>query len=109
MDKKDLTQIREEFAQVIEDNINPQFEDIRGRLGNVEKGLEQVKLEMVTKSYLDDKLADLEGGLVAKLRKEDTKMSRLIEIMKNKSLLSKSGVNELSQFNIFPKTHHQEN
>ena len=88
MEKRDLKQIREEMAQVIEDNINPQFEGIRTqfeevgtRIGNLEKGLNQVRLEMVTKSYLDDKLADLEGGLIAKLKKEDIKMNRLIEIM----------------------------
>lgn len=108
MEKKDLKQIREEIAEVIEDNINPQFEKVRTRLDNVEKGLEQVKSQMVTKSYLDDKLADLEGGLVAKLRKEDTKMNRLIEIMKKKSLLSKSEVKELNEFKIFPKFTKQE-
>lgn len=95
--------IREDFAQVIEYNINPQFDEVRGRLDGVENRLSRVESQMVTKSYLDDKMAELEGGLVVKLRKEDIKMNRLIEIMKKKSLLSKSEVKELNEFKIFPK------
>lgn len=114
MEKRDLKQIREEMAQVIEDNVNPQFEEIRTqfegvgtRIGNLEKGLDQVRSEMVTKSYLDDKLADLEGGLIAKLKKEDIKMNRLIEIMEKKSLLSRAEIKELNQIKVFPKFSNQ--
>ncbi|PIS42207.1 MAG: hypothetical protein COT24_04670 [Candidatus Kerfeldbacteria bacterium CG08_land_8_20_14_0_20_40_16] len=115
MKKKDIKQIRKEIAEVIEDNINPQFEDIRvqlegvekrldGRIDGVEKRLERVDSQMVTKSYLDDKLADLEGGLITKLRKEDQKMNLLVEIMRRKSLLTKADVKLLDEFRIFPKT-----
>ncbi|PIY97095.1 MAG: hypothetical protein COY66_01255 [Candidatus Kerfeldbacteria bacterium CG_4_10_14_0_8_um_filter_42_10] len=96
MDKKDLKQIRIEIAEVIEDNINPHFEDIQ-------KDVQEIKTNMVTKSYLDDKLAELEGGMVAKLRKEDRKVNRLVEILQKKSLLTKEDVKQLEELKVFPK------
>jgi hypothetical protein len=56
-----------------------------------------------TKSYLDDKLANLEGGLIAKLRKEDEKVNRLAEMLKQKNLLTESDIKELGQLQVFSK------
>ncbi|HLC89432.1 MAG TPA: hypothetical protein VJG65_00570, partial [Patescibacteria group bacterium] len=82
MDKKDLKKIRGELASVIEDNINPQFEivhkrfedvnkrfeDVNKRFEDVNKHFGRIEATMVTKSYLDEKLADLSGDLVVKLK-----------------------------------------
>lgn len=43
---------------------------------------------MVTKDYLDDKMADLRGDLVVLTRKEDTKLRALVDILKEKSVLN---------------------
>lgn len=97
LEEKDIKQIGEEMGKIIEDNINPQFEEIRYRLDKIET-------TMVTKSYLDDKLADLEGNLISKLRKEDEKVNRLIEILQNKSVLNSEDTKQFQEFQIFPKT-----
>lgn len=96
IDQNDLQKIGEEMGKVLEQNITPQFEEIRGRLDKIES-------TMVTKSYLDDKLADLEGNLVGKLRKEDEKVNRLIEVLKNKSVLDDRDVKMLEEFHVFPR------
>ena len=111
LEEKDIKQIGEEMGKIIEDNINPQFESvykqldkISGRLDGVDGRLDRIEATMVTKSYLDDKLADLEGNLISKLRKEDEKVNRLIEILQNKSVLSSEDTKQFQEFQIFPKT-----
>lgn len=66
--KKDLQQIHEELAKVIEGNINPQFEKIYtrlegidgrlagidGRLNGHDSRFDKIEATMVTKSYLDE-------------------------------------------------------
>ena len=59
--------------------------------------------QLPTKSYLDDKLADLEGGLVTKLRKEDEKLNRLAGMLKEKKLLNDADIAELQRLQVFPK------
>lgn len=109
--------MREEFCQVIEDNVNPQFDEVNKkfdlvdkrfdevdkRFDKVDKRFDKIEANMVTKSYLDDKIADLEGGLISKLRKEDDKVNRLIEIMRKKSLLADHDVKHLNELQVFPK------
>lgn len=117
MDKKDLKQIREEFALVIEDNINPQFEElnkksdkleedirhIKGDIQGVKEDVHGVKSQMVTKAYLDEKLIDLTGDFVVKLKKEDAKVNRLIEMMDGKKILDKKEIKELGKIKVFPQ------
>lgn len=57
MEKKDIKQIRKEISEVLEDNISPQFEEIR-------EDVKEIKANMVTKVYFDDRLVDLDGGLI---------------------------------------------
>ena len=59
--------------------------------------------QLPTKSYLNDKLADLEGGLVTKLRKEDEKLNRLAGMLKEKKLLNDDDIAELQRLQVFPK------
>ena len=81
------------------ENIDNQFANAASDLSTLAGKVDQLP----TKSYLDDKIAELEGGLITKLRKEDDKVNRLLEIMKQKSLLSESEVAELVGLQIFPK------
>jgi len=113
LEEKDIQKIGEEVGRVIEQNINPQFDEIRGRLDKIEaimvtkdelnNKIGRIEAEMVTKSYLDDKLADLDGNLVVKLRKEDGKINRLIEILKSKSMLTEDEVAQFKDFQVFPR------
>ncbi len=48
LDERDIKKISEEVANVIEQNVNPQFEDLRKDIG-------ELRAAMVTKTYLDEK------------------------------------------------------
>ena len=69
MEKNDIQQIQEAvqkqiqetvqltFTKIWEDNIEPAFNELNNRVSSLENKVSQLP----TKSYLDDKLADLEG------------------------------------------------
>lgn len=109
MEKNDIQQIQEavqlSFSKIWEDNIEPainglsnQISELNGRVSGIEDNVSQLP----TKSYLDDKLADLEGGLITKLRKEDQKMNRLVDMLKQKDVLDDADLKELKNLQIFP-------
>ena len=86
------------FTKIWEDNIEPAFNELNNKVSSLEDKVSQLP----TKSYLDDKLADLEGGLITKLRKEDQKMNRLVDMLKQKEVLNDSDLKELKNLQIFP-------
>lgn len=96
LEEKDIQKIGEEVGKVIEQNINPKFDEIRGRLDKIEA-------TMVTKTYLDDKLSDFADNLDAKCRKEDGKVNRLIEILKDKSIINKGEAMQLKDSQVLPQ------
>ena len=55
----------------------------------------RIKALMVTKDYLDEKLADLRGDLVVLTRKEDTKVKALINLLKNKKIITPGDAKQL--------------
>lgn len=56
------------------DRMDQKLDRMEGRIGKVES-------QMVTKSYLDDKLAGLRGDLIALTRKANVKLSVLVETL----------------------------
>jgi len=104
LEPKDLQKIGEEFGKVIEQNITPQFDSLHQKVESLNQRVGRIEAEMVTKSYLDDKLAELEGGLITKLRKEDTKLNHLVDILKQRKVLTEQDAKQLAEFQIFPKT-----
>lgn len=76
-------------GEILEQNILPQFDTIRA--------------EMVTKSYLDDKLADLRGDLVVLTRKEDTKLRELVSVLREKNILTDPDIKRILSMEPFPQ------
>ncbi|MFH1172960.1 MAG: hypothetical protein V1692_00335, partial [bacterium] len=117
IEDKIMPRIGVEMGRVIEENLMPVLGELRDDVDSLKSdvnglrsdvdGLKdevgKIRNEMVTKSYLDDKLADLEGGLVSKLRKEDGKVDHLIGLLKNKSILSVQETEQLKEYQIFPR------
>ncbi|MDO8599333.1 MAG: hypothetical protein Q7S02_04445 [bacterium] len=60
-----------------------------------------IKAVMVTKDYLDEKMADLRGDLVVLMRKEDTKLKKLIEKLRARDVLSEIDVQEIVRMEPF--------
>lgn len=60
---------------------------IKSDIGSMKSDIISIKSRMVTKDYLDDKIADLRGDLVLLARKGNTKLSILVEdLVAQKSL-----------------------
>ena len=84
-------------------DTDKRFNSIDERFSDVDKHFSKIESTMVTKDYLDDKLADLRGDLVVLLRKEDLKMKKLIEILKKRKFLNNSEFNEIMSMEPFPQ------
>lgn len=95
LNPEDIKQIGNEVGQVIEHNLLPTLEEMQREIAGI-------KRDMVTKWYLDDKLADLEGSVIIRQRKEDKKVNLLIELLREKSILVDSEVKQLHEFQVFP-------
>jgi len=115
LDSDDIKKIGVEVGKVIEHNITPAIDGLRqhvdarldkvdARLDKVDARLGKVESQMVTKSYLDDKMAELEGGVIVRQRKEDKKVNLLIELLQSKSVLAETDVKQLKEIQVFP-TH----
>ena len=87
----------EAVGLMIEQNINPQLDDMRSDIASI-------KATMVTKDYLDEKMADLRGDLVVMVRKEDTKLRELVTILKEKSVLQEPDVKRILAMEPFAGT-----
>ncbi|HRY63492.1 MAG TPA: hypothetical protein P5267_02755 [Patescibacteria group bacterium] len=96
--KQDKTEEILEIVSFIKDNAVT-----RGEFNDLADEVRKMKTEMVTKDYLDDKMADLRGDLVVLTRKEDTKIKELIKILESKKVLSKSEVKKILSMEPFPQ------
>ena len=84
--------------------INDFADHVEKRFDGVESRLDKVESTMVTKDYLDDKLADLRGDLVVLMRKEDKKVMALIDILKERKLITDDDVKKIMAMEPFPQS-----
>lgn len=77
-------------------------EEFDSRLDIVEQRLTKIEAVMVTKDYLDDKLADLKGDLIVKQRKIEGRIDTLVTMLRDKNLLQPTDVKLLFDLRIFP-------
>jgi hypothetical protein len=75
-----------EFAN----NVYQKFADIDERFNVLEKRAEKIEAQMVTKYYLDEKLADLRFQLEEKIEKTDKCLNGLIITLENKQIIALS-------------------
>ncbi len=73
------------------------------RFEKLENNLTAIKSQMVTKTYLDEKLSDLRGDLTILMRKEDTKLKALVEILAEKKVLSSDDAKKIFSLEPFPQ------
>lgn len=99
-----MKQIKEVFREEFKTGFREGFTEVWE--GNLEPSLNQLHeavAQLPTKSYLDDKLANLEGDLIKKLRKEDEKVNRIAQLLKEKQIFTDKDVTELQNLQVFPK------
>ena len=83
--------------------INEFSSRVDERLDKLEGKVDKIEATMVTKDYLDEKMADLRGDLVVLMRKEDTKVVKLIEILKRRKVITEIEEKEILSMEPFAK------
>lgn len=83
--------------------VETRLSGVESRLGTVEKRLDSVEGDMVTKSYLDEKLFDLKGDLITLTRKEDAKLIKLVDILESKNVISHDDAGKVLAMEPFPR------
>jgi len=89
--------------------IEGRFEGIDGRLQGIDEhfqGIEQhltrIEANMVTKSYLDEKIGDLRGDMVQLVRKEDGKVNAVVDALDEEKILPHQRVEVIRSHHVFP-------
>lgn len=78
-------------------------EAIHGLAEHVDERFKRIEAVMVTKDYLDEKMADLRGDLVVLMRKEDRKVEQIIQKLREKKIFSDKDAQEILAMEPFPK------
>lgn len=86
------------------DGVDAQLKAVDERFDRVESDITVVKTTMVTKDYLDEKLADLKGDLILKLRKTNEKLDFIVSLLRAHAVLSDDDLKRIrTEFQIFPQ------
>lgn len=104
--KNEIIEVINEFSSRVDerfDKIEGKFNNLEGRVGNLEGEVGKIGATMVTKDYLDEKMADLRGDLVVLMRKEDTKVVKLIEILKRRKIITEIEAKKILSMEPFAK------
>lgn len=84
------------------DKIEFEMGSMKQEMGSMKQEMGSMKAQMVTKDYLDDKLADLRGDLTSIARKSDQKDSALVKNLKNKKVISGDEASSILAMSPFP-------
>ena len=105
MDKR-FSQIDQRFDEVDKrfDEVDQRFEEVDKRFDEVDKRFTRIEATLVTKDYLDDKIADLRGDLVLLARKGNTKLSTLIDRLVEEKSLDPKVAHQILLMEPFPQT-----
>lgn len=93
-DKQDILEAISLLAQ----HVQTVADDVQAIKGEVRT----MRSVMVTKSYLDEKMADLRGDLVALARKSNTKLAVLVEELVIKGVIRREVADKILALEPFP-------
>ena len=96
--KNEILEAIGEFSNRVDQRLN----SIEGDVASLKGEVMAIKSTMVTKDYLDDKLLNMKGDMVVMMRKEDEKVKTLVQILKEKSVLSDADVKIIFALEPFP-------
>ena len=83
--------------------IEGQLDRIGGRLDGVEGRLDKIESTMVTKDFLEDKLADLKGDIIIELRSEDRKLAALVGVLRTRQVITEDDAKQILSMKPFPQ------
>lgn len=95
--KTDISEIKTDVA-TLKTDVAVLKTDVATLKGDVTR----MESQMVTKSYLDEKLGALKGDTVALIRKEDTKTDRIVEELELHNVLPPASIQTIRDLHVFP-------
>lgn len=93
----DVLEAINNFATRVEGDIR----DIKANQERIDSDVKYLKANMVTKSYLDDKLCDLHGEMGLALRKEDQKVDAVVNKLEEKQVFTSGEAKSISLMTPF--------
>jgi len=105
-DEKLVDFLTDKFGVIDEsfEKVDERFEKVDERFEKIESRLDRIENTMVTKDYLDKKLADLEGKLILIIKRGDEKFNLLVEILLDKKVISPKDVDKINSIELFPSS-----
>jgi len=94
---KTMQQDTLEIIHFIKDNAATKKE-----LEELRSDVNTIKSQMVTKSYLDEKLANIKGDNVSLIRKEDDKVNAVVEELDTQKILPRASITAIKNHHVFP-------
>ncbi|HCC23122.1 TPA: hypothetical protein DF272_03000 [Candidatus Falkowbacteria bacterium] len=85
------------------DKIEGDIKEIRGDIQEIRGDVQNIRGTMVTKDYLDEKMADQRGDLVVLMRKEDNKVKRLIDVLIQRGVITTEDKKSIVEMEPFPE------
>lgn len=95
-----------EAMSLFSTHVDSRFQEIETKMVTKEElkeSLEKVLAGVVTKDYLDEKLADLRGDIVLLLRKEDEEVTLLVDTLHTSQVLSQTNTQKILSLSPFPE------
>ena len=95
------------FADYTEKEFNSLKNDnkeMKSDIVEMKSDISTLRNQMVTKDYLDEKLADQRGDLILLTRKEDKKVMALVDVLKQRKLIDDADVKKIMGMEPFPQT-----
>jgi len=95
---KTLDEKFDDMARIIKDG----FDGVGERFNKVEGEISSMKSVMVTKDYLDDKLAKFNGETIVRERREDEKVNLSVKFLGEKKIFNSDELKQLHEIQVFP-------
>lgn len=97
--KQEILEAIHDFA----DQVDRRFERLESDVSTLKSDMTSVKSQMVTKDYLDRRIANLRGELVVLTRKENVKLSTLVEELVTEGSLARKTADFILAMEPFAK------
>lgn len=83
--------------------IKQGFDHVDGQFKEIRSEIIEIKSVMVTKDFLEEKLTDMKGDIIVLMRKEDTKLKTLVEILLAHKIISEEEKRRILSLEPFPQ------
>ncbi len=84
-------------------HVEKRFSRLESDVSEIKEEIRDVKKQMVTKDYLDERMSDLRGDIVLIIRKEDRKSRYIADILFEKQIFTEKNLKEFYEMEPFPE------